>query len=105
MKPDTFKAQTKGATLLITCSDSFTLESESLFKHLVETHLTEAHQCVDVDLSHTDLMDSVGLGMLIWLLKRVGRHEGRVRLLNPPIAIRRVLDLTRLHRLFEVVES
>lgn len=62
---------------------------------------------IDVDLSQTDSVDSQGLGALVALYRFVQRRCGaRVafRLVNPAPPARQLLELTRLHRLFEVVE-
>lgn len=62
---------------------------------------------VEIDLSQTDSVDSQGLGALVALYRFVQRRCGAgvaFRLLNPAPPARQLLELTRLHRLFEVVE-
>lgn len=62
---------------------------------------------IEVDLSHTESVDSNGLGALVALYRWVQQHRGAgiaFRLLNPAPPARQLIELTRLHHLFEVVE-
>lgn len=62
---------------------------------------------IEVDLSETTMMDSFGLGVITTLYKTAseGNRHGSpaVRLLNPQPPVQQVLELTRLHHLFEIV--
>ncbi len=58
-----------------------------------------------IDLSQTRFIDSSGLGVLISLNKMI-RAEGRVlKLVNPSSAAAQLIELTRLHRVFEIVHA
>lgn len=65
--------------------------------------LTDSHKAIEIDLAQTTFIDSTGLGVLISLDKAVRPRKGVVRLLNPTSSVLTVLELTRLHRVFEVV--
>ena len=54
-----------------------------------------------VDLSKTDYLDSTALGALVGALKRLNERDGDLRLVNPQPRIRKLLDITRLARVFE----
>lgn len=62
---------------------------------------------IEVDLSEINFLDSSGLGALMSLYKAAGDAQGNVvttmRLLNPQPAVQQVIELTRMHHLFEVV--
>ena len=60
---------------------------------------------IEVDLSQTVFLDSWGLGVLVALRKAAENRNGTVRLLNPTPAVQQILELTRLHRLFDVVHE
>ena len=60
---------------------------------------------LDVDLSQTRLLDSSGLGALISLHKTMLSRKGHVRVLNPSPTVQQILELTRLHLVFEIVKS
>jgi anti-anti-sigma regulatory factor len=56
---------------------------------------------IDVDLSRTGFVDCAGLGALISLRKRAGGPNGavRIRVLNPPPAVQRMLNLMKLDQM------
>ena len=60
---------------------------------------------VDVDLSQTRMIDSSGLGALITLHKNMCTRGGGLRILNPAPNAQQILELTRLHRVFEIVHQ
>lgn len=55
-----------------------------------------------VDLGAVSFIDSAGLGVLIGLLKRVAARGGDVRLARPQSAVRLVLEITRVTRVFTI---
>jgi len=55
-----------------------------------------------VDLSELEWIDSGGLSALVNVLKRARKQEGDMILLNPNERVRAVLELTRLHEIFEI---
>ena len=70
----------------------------------VNAVLTDAVKTIEVDLSQTVLVDSQGLGALIALRNMMGRRRGAVRVVNPSRLVEQVLELTRLHRVFDIVK-
>jgi len=58
---------------------------------------------LDLDLSALTFLDSSGLGALISLHKTLRSRNGSVRLLKPAPNVLQILELTRLHRVFEIV--
>lgn len=60
---------------------------------------------IDVDLSQTAVVDSSGLGALVALHKTASSRGGALRLLNPNPAILQILELTRMHRIFEIIRT
>ncbi len=70
----------------------------------VNAVLTDAVKTIELDLSQTVFLDSHGLGALIALRNMMGRRKGVVRLLNPSRLVQQVLELTRLHRVLDIVK-
>ncbi len=58
-----------------------------------------------VDLSDTEYLDSTALGALVGALKRLREREGDLRLVNPRPRIQKLLEVTRLSKVFEVRSS
>jgi anti-sigma B factor antagonist len=62
---------------------------------------------IEVDLSQLSFVDGCGLGALAALHKSANQQDSTVnpvvRLLNPQPAVQQVIELTRMHHLFEIV--
>jgi len=68
----------------------------------IRAALPAACVCLELDLSSLTFLDSSGLGTLISLHKTLRSRNGTVRLLKPTPNVRQILELTRLHRVFEI---
>lgn len=75
------------------------------FREKARASILPAHTRVDVDLGQTTFVDSSGLGALIALQKTMGARCGAVRLLNPRQNVMQLLELTRMHRIFEIARA
>ena len=73
------------------------------FREQARAALTESQKDIDVDLSQTLYVDSRGLGVLISLHKTACSRHGALRVLRPTPPVQQILELTRMHRLFEIV--
>lgn len=58
-----------------------------------------------LDLSLVKFMDSVALGTLVVLLRRIKQTEGRLLLVGLGGHCRKVVEVTGLHRVFELHED
>lgn len=77
------------------------------FRDEVRAAMPSDVKAVEIDLSDTDFVDSCGLGALISVYKLVNSRHGNVpvRLINPIPSIQQIFELTRLHRIFEIVRT
>ena len=77
------------------------------FREEVSSALPPGVKAIEIDLSDTEFVDSCGLGALIALYKQVNNgHEAvPLRLINPTPAVQQLFELTRLHRIFEIVKT
>ena len=81
------------------CSTTARVWKERIAKDLV--HLND----VSIDLSNTRFIDSSGLGVLLSLNKSFRAQGGVLKLLNPSAAVLQLVELTRLHRVFEITHA
>jgi len=58
-----------------------------------------------VDLSEVERIDSSGLGALVTVLEAIREHDGEMALVGLPPAVRVVVELTRLHRVFAIYDD
>ena len=77
----------------------------STFRDRVRASFTGSQRDVEIDLSNTMLVDSCGLGALIAVHKTASGYKGVVRLINPTSSMERILEMTRLHRVFQIVRT
>lgn len=73
------------------------------FRDQVKTSLQPSHTQLDLDMSQTRFLDSSGLGALISIHKIIIARKGVVRIINPTPQVQQILELTRMHRIFEIV--
>ena len=97
------KVQTRGETLAISGLKELAAANSQAFRDQVRAALTDEQKTIEIDLSQTMFVDSCGLGALISLHKAVCPRQGQVRLLHPTPPVRQILELTRMHRIFEIV--
>jgi anti-sigma B factor antagonist len=99
------KLQIQNGTLTVSGVQELGANTAHAFRDQVRAALTKSCRVVEIDLSRTSFVDSCGLGALIAILKSARGFDAAVRLLNPTASIQQILEMTRLHRLFEVVNS
>ena len=68
---------------------------------LVKKHITT----IVMDMSDVDFIDSSGLGCLVSCLRLVNKEKGDIKLASLQDQIRSLLELTRLHRVFQIYEN
>jgi anti-anti-sigma factor len=57
----------------------------------------------ELDITGAQMVDSVGLNLLVWLLKAVRERRARLRLIVASFHVERTLQFTRLDQQVEVV--
>ena len=67
--------------------------------------LEGGYRWLAVDLGQVEYLDSTALGVLIGALKRARDADGGLCLLNPPPRVQRVLEVTRLVKVFPIYQS
>ncbi len=71
----------------------------------IRAALKPEHTALVLDLSATKFVDSSGLGAIIALQKTMAPKGGTLRILNPTPTVMQILELTRLHRVLDIVRS
>ena len=99
------KVQIQGDTLNVGGVKELSAANANAFRDQVRGSLADRLKNIDIDLSQTMFLDSCGLGALISLHKTACTRSGAVRLLNPTPPVQQILELTRLHRVFEIVKK
>ena len=76
------------------------------FRSALARALSRDLQAIEIDLSQTRAVDGVGLGALVALYEKAKEHRKRegfaIRLTNPTPTVQQMIELARLHHLFEI---
>ena len=99
------KIQHQTKTLALSDIPELNAANSASLRDEARATLREDLTSIDIDLSQTRLVDSSGLGMLSALHKTMVARGGSVRILNPTPSVQQSLELTRLHRVFEIVKT
>ena len=73
------------------------------FKKQVDTLWSDKVTGVEFDFSRVEFVDSSGVGALLGVYKRLPAGSASVRLVNVKAPVQSVIELLRLHRIFEIV--
>jgi anti-sigma B factor antagonist len=99
------KVQPQGETLNVSEIKELGAANSQAFRDQVKGALTDVQRNIEIDLSETMFVDSCGLGALISLHKTTCTRNGTVKLMNPTPPVQQILELTRMHRIFEIVNN
>jgi anti-anti-sigma factor len=67
--------------------------------------LDVSHRTLVLDLAGVEFVDSSGLGALLGIKKQQERAGGRLQLTRLSDAVGRIIEITRMDRVFEVVDG
>ena len=92
-------------SLVVTGLAELVAANAGQIRDAIRAELKPSHTELNLDLSGMTFLDSSGLGTLISLHKTLRSQNGTVRLLKPTPGVNQILELTRLHRVFEIVNG
>ena len=99
------KMQTQGNTLRVSGLQELGAANANTVRDQATTAFVEPQKNLEIDLSETTFIDGCGLGALIALHKTACSRGGTLRLLNPPPPVQQILELTRMHHIFEIIKT
>ena len=97
------KIQPIDQTLAISDIRELTAGTAADVKDQIRLRFVQGLTGIDLDCTALEFLDSSGLGVLISVQKLARERGGSFRLLSPRPTILQVLELTRLHRVFEII--
>jgi anti-anti-sigma factor len=87
---------------IVTPEGRLDAQTVSLFKKSTQPLLDEENPKLIFDLHEINFIDSTGLGAVISLLRHVQSRQGNIVLTHLTQEVEAILEITRLHRLFNV---
>lgn len=98
------ETQRKNGALRLSGIRELSAANARSFRLSVGAMLLPGLETIEIDLSQTRSVDACGLGALVSLYKTaVENRDGVIiRLVDPAPAVRQMIELTRMHHLFEI---
>lgn len=96
------EVENRGDVSVMHCGGSLDADSISAFKKIAYDLVDKGAIRLVVDCANLTFVDSMGLGVLISLLRRARERQGDVKVASLTDDVRTIFEITRLHRLFEV---
>ncbi len=91
-----------GKVLVIGLRELSAVNSDAV-RERVRQRISPTANTVEFDMSETVFIDRSGLGALMAVHETTRAYEGNLRLVNPNPQVAELLELTRMHRLIELV--
>lgn len=92
-------------TTVLTASGELTADQADAFRRTCQDRVAAGIRDVVFDMEHLTLVDSTGLELLLWLVELLADAGGHLRLVRPDATVKKVLEITRLERRFDMHES
>jgi len=92
----------QGDIRVMHCGGSLDADNVSAFKKIAYDLVGAGTTRIVIDCENLTFIDSMGLGVLISLLRRVRQRNGDVKVASLSEEVKTIFEVTRLHRLFEV---
>lgn len=88
---------------ILKVSGNLDADSVAQFKKTANQLVEEGQTRLVMDCQTLHFIDSMGLGAMISLLRKVRIHQGDLKVSNVNPEVRSVFEITRLHRLFDIL--
>jgi anti-sigma B factor antagonist len=100
------RTRQSGAVSIIDLSGRITLgEGCAVLRDTVRDLLAKGNKKIVLNMGEVTYVDSAGLGELVGSHATVSHQDGQLRLLNLQKKIRDLMQITKLHTIFEVFED
>ncbi len=80
-------------------------QNAATVRQAIYQHIEAGNPFILLDLGETEFVDSSGLAVLVAAYKAVQPQAGAVHLLNPNNNVLALIELTRLHQIFDIFQD
>jgi anti-sigma B factor antagonist len=99
------QTQSHGTVELVTLPQRLVMANAQELRTAIRALVERGRTRLILDLHGVEFVDSSGLSVLVSTLKAVRPRQGVVVLLSPTDGVRSLIELTRLHQIFEIYED
>lgn len=92
----------KGDVTILRCKGNLDADNIASFKKIACDLMDKGTIKFVIDAAGVDFVDSMGLGVLISLLRRVKQKDGDIKIVSLTDEVKTIFEITRLYRLFDV---
>jgi len=103
--PLVLRQRTVGPIILLELSERLTIENVSELRDKLQDLTVEGHRFFLLDCSQINVIDSQGIGGLVRNWVSVKSRGGKLKLLNPSVRLREVLQIVGLHKVVECFDD
>lgn len=90
---------------VVHCNGSLDAETVAQFKRATQELFEAGVDSFVLDGGDLTFIDSMGLGALISLMRRVRQHDGEVKVAALLPDVKSIFEITRLNRLFDICST
>jgi anti-sigma B factor antagonist len=94
-----------GEVSVLTVSGDLTSDQVDALRRACQERWQAGVRHLVLDLEYMTFVDSAGLEALLWIVDEGGERGGQFRLVRPDETIRKILEITRLEKRFDVHET
>lgn len=95
----------KGDVAVIKVEGSLDADSVAAFRQKMDSVFEKGTVKFAFDMSKLSFVDSMGLGSMISLLRRVRENKGDVKIFGLKNEVKDIFEITRLSKLFDIFAS
>ena len=101
----TINHTTQGTVDIIDLPNQLVMANAQETREALLQMVEQGHHRLLLNLNGINFIDSSGLSVLISTMKAVHAEDGSVALLSPTDNVRSLIELTRLHQVFDIYED
>lgn len=102
----TYSYEVKNNKLILRLSgDLIGEENGAAILEVVTNHIQQKIQVCVIDISNLRYINSSGIGILITILTKFRNKGGEVYLMKPSETVQKLLVITKLNAIFQIVQS
>jgi anti-anti-sigma factor len=90
---------------VVTVSGELTADQVDGFRRSCQERFDAGIRHVVLDVENMAFVDSAGLEMMLWIIDEASHRDGQLRLVRPDSTVRKILEISRLDRRFNIHDS